>query len=98
YIDKRSESLKIIQFLRDEAHRFGITHHRKKFEKGLIKTELTGIVGIGKDTAQKLLWKFKSVAKIREAELEALAEVVGKSKAQIVLDYFAGSEKERNLE
>jgi excinuclease ABC subunit C len=94
YIDKRSESLKVIQFLRDEAHRFGITHHRKKFEKGLIKTELTEIAGIGKDTAQKLLWKFKSVAKIREAELEALAGVVGKSKAKIVLDYFAGIEKE----
>ena len=88
YIDKRSESLKIIQFLRDEAHRFGITHHRKKFEKGLIKSELTEIQGVGKDTAQKLLWKFKSVIKIREATQEEIAEVIGIARAKIVLDYF----------
>jgi len=89
YIDKRSESLKLIQFLRDEAHRFGITHHRKKFEKGLIKTSLTDIQGIGKDTAQKLMLKFKSVIKIREANQEEIANVVGKSKARIVMEYFA---------
>jgi excinuclease ABC subunit C len=89
YIDKRSESLKVIQFLRDEAHRFGITHHRKKFEKGVIKSELTDIKGVGKDTAQKLLWKFKSVKKIKEAKAEEIIEVVGKSRAQIVIDYFA---------
>ena len=89
YIDKRSESLKVIQFLRDEAHRFGITHHRKKFEKGVIKTELTDIKGIGKDTAQKLLWKFKSVKKIKEAKAEEIIELIGKSRAQIVIDYFA---------
>ena len=92
YIDKRSESLKIIQFLRDEAHRFGITHHRKKFEKGLIKSELTEIQGIGKNTAQKLLWKFKSVSKIRELDLEAIAGEIGKSKAQLVMDYFKRNE------
>jgi excinuclease ABC subunit C len=92
YIDKRSESLKVIQFLRDEAHRFGITHHRKKFEKGVIKSELTDIKGIGKDTAQKLLWKFKSVKKIKEATPEEIIEVVGKSRAQIVIDYFAETE------
>ncbi len=92
YIDKRSESLKVIQFLRDEAHRFGITHHRKKFEKGVIKSELTDIKGIGKDTAQKLLWKFKSVKKIKEATPEEIIELVGKSRAQIVIDYFAENE------
>ena len=66
YIDKTSETLKVIQRMRDEAHRFGITHHRKKFEKGTIKSELTSIEGVGFSTAQKLLWKFKSVKKITE--------------------------------
>jgi len=61
YLDKKSETLKIIQQLRDEAHRFGITHHRKKMEKGTIKSVLTEIDGIGFNYAQKLLWKFKSV-------------------------------------
>ncbi len=68
YIDKRSESLKIIQQLRDEAHRFGITHHRKQFEKGIIKSELTSINGVGDNTAQKLLWEFKSVKKSKRSK------------------------------
>jgi excinuclease ABC subunit C len=88
YLDKTSETLKVIQHLRDEAHRFGITHHRKKFEKGTIKSELTEIAGIGKSTTQKLLWKFKSVKHIKEASPEELAETVGKSKADIVWNYF----------
>jgi len=88
YLDKTSETLKVIQHLRDEAHRFGITHHRKKFEKGTIKSELTEIAGIGKSTTQKLLWKFKSVKHIKEASPEELAETVGKSKAGIVWNYF----------
>lgn len=91
YIDKKSESLKLIQHLRDEAHRFGITHHRKQFEKGTIKTVLTNIEGIGHNTAQKLLWEFKSVKKIEVASYDVLAEIVGKSKAQIVFDYFKKS-------
>lgn len=94
YIDKRSETLRVIQFLRDEAHRFGITHHRKKFEKGLIKTELTEIKGIGKQTAQKLLWEFKSVKSIQEADFSQIAQVIGESKAKIVVDFFAGKQKE----
>jgi len=73
YIDKKSETLKIIQQLRDEAHRFGITHHRKRREKGTIKSELTAIEGIGFSTAQKLLWKFRSVKKIKSATEEELA-------------------------
>lgn len=88
YIDKKSESLKIIQQLRDEAHRFGITHHRKKREKGTIKTVLTEIDGIGYSTAQKLLWKFKSVKNIREAGFDQIADVVGKAKAQIIIQFF----------
>jgi excinuclease ABC subunit C len=88
YIDKRSESLKLIQHLRDEAHRFGITHHRKKFEKGIIKSVLTDIEGIGYSTAQKLLWKFKSVKRIGEASEEDLAAVVGAAKAKLVYRHF----------
>ncbi len=88
YIDKKSESLKLIQHLRDEAHRFGITHHRKQFEKGTIKTVLTNIEGIGHNTAQKLLWEFKSVKKIETLTLEEIEKVIGKAKAKIVFDYF----------
>ncbi len=88
YIDKKSESLKLIQQLRDEAHRFGITHHRKKMEKGTIKSVLTEIEGIGFNTAQKLLWRFKSVKKVEEANLSKLAETVGQAKAKIVFEYF----------
>lgn len=91
YIDKRSESLRLIQQMRDEAHRFGITHHRKKFEKGLIKTVLTEIDGIGYQTAQKLLWKFKSVKNISNQSIESLSEVIGKSKAEIVARYFVSN-------
>lgn len=90
YLDKRSETLKIIQQIRDEAHRFGITHHRSKRDKGTLKTELTEIKGISTSTAQKLLTHFKSVKKITEANELELAEVIGKSKAKIVSDFYAG--------
>ena len=88
YLDKTSETLKIIQQLRDEAHRFGITHHRSKRDKGTLKSELTSIDGVGYTTAQKLLRKFKSVKKIKEADEPALASVIGKSKARVVFGYF----------
>lgn len=88
YIDKKSESLKVIQFLRDEAHRFGITHHRKKFEKGFISSEFSKIKGIGENTAQKLLLHFKSFKKVSEASDEALASVVGQAKMKILRTYF----------
>ncbi|GHV34453.1 UvrABC system protein C [Bacteroidia bacterium] len=84
YLDKRSETLKLIQRLRDEAHRFGITHHRKRHIQGLVKTELTDIQGIGKATSEKLLRHFRSVKKIKNASFEELADVVGKKKAEIV--------------
>lgn len=88
YIDKKSESLKVIQFLRDEAHRFGITHHRKKFEKGFISSEFSKIKGIGENTAQKLLLHFKSFKKVSEASDEALTSVVGQAKTKILRTYF----------
>ena len=88
YLDKKSETLKILQQLRDEAHRFGITHHRKQREKGTIKTELTEIKGIGESTSGELLKKFKSVKRIKLASLEELADVVGKAKGKLVFDYY----------
>lgn len=92
YLDKSSETLKIIQQLRDEAHRFGITHHRQRREKGTIKSELTVIDGVGFQTAQKLLWKFKSVKKIKNLSLEEMSEVVGQAKAKVVFDHFRAAE------
>ncbi|MGC8864318.1 MAG: excinuclease ABC subunit UvrC [Bacteroidales bacterium] len=88
YLDKKSETLRIIQHIRDEAHRFGITHHRKKREKSLIKTELTEIPGIGKAMAEKLLQAFGSVKKIREASLEELEKVVGQTRARKIMDWL----------
>lgn len=88
YLDKKSESLKIIQQLRDEAHRFGITHHRKRLEKGTVKSVLTDIDGIGYGNAQKLLWKFKSVKNIRKAALHDLQDTVGTAKGKLVYDFF----------
>ncbi len=88
YLDKRSPTLKIIQQLRDEAHRFGITHHRNKRSKGVIRTELTEIPGIGEATADKLLKHFKSVKALLESSPEALEEVVGKVLATKIRDHF----------
>ena len=87
-LDKKSEVLKHIQLLRDEAHRFGITHYRKRHVKGVVKTELTEIKGIGTETAQTLLRRFKSVKQIRNATLADLTETVGAAKAKLVFDYF----------
>ena len=84
YIDKRSETLKVIQHIRDEAHRFGITHHRKKFEKGFLHSELNDI----KQTAEKLMLELKSVKNIKEADLETLEKIIGKAKGKVVWEYF----------
>lgn len=81
YLDKKSESLRVVQQLRNEAHRFGITFHRKKRSKAAINSALENIEGIGAKTAQQLLRKFKSVKRIRESSLEELSGVVGPSKA-----------------
>jgi excinuclease ABC subunit C len=88
YLDKKGETLKVLQHIRDEAHRFGITHHRNKRSKGTIKTELTNIKGISETTANKLLSHFKSVKKIAECNLQEIEEVVGKAKAALVFDHL----------
>ena len=88
YIDKKSETLRVIQHLRDEVHRFGITHHRNRRSKGVMKTELSDIKGIGQTTADELLRTFKSVKQIKEASLDELKNSIGLSRAKKVYDYF----------
>jgi excinuclease ABC subunit C len=88
YLDKKSETLRILQHIRDEAHRFGITHHRKKRSKGTITTELNQIKGISEKTAEKLLSEFRSVKKIKESSAEEIEKVIGKAKAKLVTEYF----------
>ena len=92
YIDKKSESLKLIQRCRDEAHRFAITHHRDKRSRNSLISELEGIDGIGQKTAGKLLTHFKGVKKIKEADVKAIAELIGDDKAQKVKAYFDAQE------
>ena len=93
YINKKSESLKLIQQLRNEAHRFAITFHRDQRSKNALGTELTNIPGIGEKTAEKLLIAFQSVKKIREKSADEMAAVVGKNAASIVKAYFAEKEE-----
>lgn len=88
YLDKKSPSLRVIQALRDEAHRFGITHHRNKRSKSQTVSELDGIKGIGAATASKLMKHFKSLKRLKEAELSEVEAVVGKSKAAILSAAF----------
>ncbi len=85
HINKKSESLKLLQHIRNEAHRFAITFHRDKRSKKAIGSELTGIEGIGQKTMEKLLNKFKSVKKLKEASENEIAPVIGKSKAKVVV-------------
>jgi len=84
YIDKNSESLRVVQQLRDEAHRFGITHHRNQRSKCQIISELDDIKGIGEKTRDALLQHFKSVKRLREASIGSIADIVGPSKASII--------------
>lgn len=86
YIDKNSETLKVVQRLRDEAHRFGIAHHRNKRSKGQVASALDNITGVGEKTKQLLLRHFKSVKRIKEASEEQLAQVVGPAKAKLVFN------------
>lgn len=83
-INKRSPGLKLLQFVRDEAHRFAITFHRQKRSKTFLKTEIEELKGVGKATTEKLLRHFKSIKKVKEASQEELEAVVGKSKAAIL--------------
>ncbi len=84
YIDKRSESLKVIQFMRNEAHRFGITHHRNKRSKSSLTSALLDIPGIGPKTQQELMKAFKTVSAIQHATLEELTAIIGLAKARLV--------------
>ena len=86
YIDKNSETLKVVQRLRDEAHRFGIAHHRNKRSKSQVASALDNITGVGEKTKQLLLRHFKSVKRIKEASEEQLAQVVGPAKAKLVFN------------
>ncbi len=88
YLDKKSETLKIIQRARNEAHRFGISFHRNKRSKAALGTELQSIRGIGEKTSVELLKVFRSVNKIAETKERELAEVIGPAKAKLVYDYF----------
>ena len=88
YIDKKSETLKIIQHLRNEAHRFGITFHRNKRSKSAIQSELEQIPNIGKQTITTLLRKFKSAKRVKNASLEELKEVVGNSRAIQIFEFY----------
>ncbi len=91
YIDKKSESLKLIQQCRNEAHRFGITFHRDQRSRGFTVTELTKIPGIGDATSEKLLSHFKSVKQLRLAKAEDIEAIVGKAATKKVLTYFKDS-------
>jgi|TARA_B110000091_G_scaffold97177_1_gene105780 excinuclease ABC subunit C len=93
YLDKKSETLKITQYLRNEAHRFGITFHRNKRSKSAIKSELEQIPDIGKQTITTLLRKFKSAKRVKEASFEDLKEVIGNSRAIKVHQYFYPQKK-----
>lgn len=88
YLDKKSETLKIIQHLRNEAHRFGITFHRNKRSKSAIQSELEQVPNIGKQTIITLLKKFKSAKRVKSATFEELKEEIGNSRAQKIFDYF----------
>jgi excinuclease ABC subunit C len=88
YLDKRSESLKLIQHLRDEAHRFGLSKHRNRRSKDALRSELTDIRGVGNHTAQTLLQHFSSVNAISEASLEELQKAVNHKVAHAVFSHF----------
>ncbi len=88
YLDKKSETLKILQRVRDEAHRFGVRHHRTRRSNSTIKSELEGIPGVGEKTIEMLLSRLKSVKRVKESSLETLEEILGKSKAQVVYNFF----------
>ncbi|MDE6510105.1 MAG: excinuclease ABC subunit UvrC [Muribaculaceae bacterium] len=93
YIDKNSETLRVVQHLRDEAHRFGITHHRQRRSRGQIRSELDSIAGIGPKTKELLLKKFRSVAAIRQASEAQLSELIGPAKTGLLLRHFSDKQQ-----
>ncbi len=93
-IPKTSSGLKLLQHVRDEAHRFAITFHRQRRSKRTLTSELLEIKGVGKKIAEKLLTHFNSIDEIRKAEVDELAEVIGKAKARLVFDYYRNNQKQ----
>ncbi|WP_333662408.1 excinuclease ABC subunit UvrC [Chishuiella changwenlii] len=96
YLDKNSETLKVLQYVRDESHRFGITRHRNRRSKNAYNSVLEEIDGIGPQTIKELLTNFKSVERIKNASLLELTDVIGKSKAKKIKDYFSNDKKSTN--
>jgi excinuclease ABC subunit C len=88
YLDKNSETLKVLMHIRDEAHRFGITFHRNQRSKGFIHSELSDIKGIGEVTVSKLLKRYRTISKVRAASYDELCKVVGSRAAKILTEYF----------
>ena len=91
YIDKNSETLKVLQHLRNEAHRFGIQFHRELRQKSMVRSGLDSIEGIGEKSREALMTSFGSLEKIKTADLEELIKVIGKSRAKLIRDYFLRS-------
>ena len=88
YLDKRSESLKVIQFMRNESHRFGIEHHRNKRSNAALHSQIQDIQGVGPKTIQLLYQKFKTIEGIQEAKIPELEKLGGKHKAVIIRGFF----------
>ena len=88
YLDKRSESLKVIQFMRNESHRFGIEHHRNKRSNAALHSQIEDIEGVGPKTSQLLFQKFRTIEGIKEAKMPELEKLVGKHKAVIIRGFF----------
>ncbi len=93
YLDKKSESLRLIQQMRNEAHRFGIGHHRRRREKSMAVSELDLIKGIGEQTRTALLTHFDSITDLKEADFEKISAVIGPAKAKIILNHFQKAEE-----
>jgi excinuclease ABC subunit C len=88
YLSRTGEPLKVICHIRDEAHRFGITHHRNRRSKNFIKTGLEGVEGVGEKSITALLRHFRTLSNLRKASLEDIAEIVGQSRATKVLEHL----------
>ncbi|GAO31288.1 excinuclease ABC subunit C [Geofilum rubicundum JCM 15548] len=95
YLDKNTSSLKIIQHLRNEAHRFGISFHRDKRSKGALVSQLTSIPGIGDKSMESLMLQFRSLSGIKSATLEELTGVVGAARAKAIVEFFSKEETQK---
>jgi excinuclease ABC subunit C len=92
YLDKKSETLRLIQHLRNEAHRFSLMFHRQKRSSGFTKSVLESVPGLGVKTIEKLYKQFRTFDSIKNASSDELAAVIGKSRAEILSGYFSESE------